>query len=287
VKNHLQRCYLIFVFVLIAACAIPQSGVAAEGPFVTVSLPMGVSIELPRNWQVISENTRITVDAYVASIIPEDYDSELQFAAVLYNEREETIGILNARYFQDSVTQSEVRKLGEKDVKLADKKIRAVIEGVSKKANIRIVEWKGTSKRVINGLETLMTEYRRASIVGAEPFRVRHVRVLNAKNSFTLTISYRVDAEIALGPISDRMISSLRQTKPRAGYPRSSSYAMKRLASSQCFIAALRLKPHPRLRSREQVRGPAMLKKSFRQSLYTEVGIALGPVCGVCTRPYR
>lgn len=193
--------------VLCTAQAQPQS-------YVRVHLPRNVSIELPKNWVVISNNQRITLDASVvarqgnASIA--DFRSELAFAANYYDDSGKTVGIVNVRYYpEQTVTQADSRNTSSAEVRELDALLQQELQkGVALSGN-RLLAWLGTSKNSINGLIAFLSEYRRSSPNGS--FRVRLVRVLDAGRSFTLTISYREDQAYFLQPISDYVIRSLRR----------------------------------------------------------------------------
>lgn len=187
---------------------------SSESNYLTVTLPRGVAIELPRNWLVLSDNTRITLDAYVEAIGEstgrgrDEFPSALPFAANLYNDRGHTIGIVNLRYYPSvETTQRDVRGLSEADIEALDSVLRAEDLRLPSK----LVSWDGTVPREINGLVTLVTRYRRESVLGSGTFQVRLVRVLNGSKSFTLTVSYREAEKLFLEHITDRIIASLRQ----------------------------------------------------------------------------
>ena len=75
----------------------------------------------------------------------------------------------------------------------------------------KILSWHGTKKQYINGVMTLLTEYRRYSGISMRDARVRLVRVINANKSFTLTVSYNdtLQSSFMLEGITNRIIESL------------------------------------------------------------------------------
>lgn len=193
--------------VLCAAQAQPHS-------YVIVHLPRNVSIELPRNWIVISNNQRITLDASVVarqgSAGIADFRSELAFAANYYDDSGRTAGIVSVRYYpEQTVTQADARNASAAEVRELDALLQQELQkGVALSGN-RLLAWQGTSKNSINGLIVFLSTYRRSSPNGT--FQVRLVRVLDAGRSFTLTISYREDQAYFLQPISDYVIRSLKR----------------------------------------------------------------------------
>jgi hypothetical protein len=186
----------------------------AAGNFVLVSLPKGVTVELPRNWSVLSNNQRITIDSYVqakrelsGAIDP---SSDLGFAANYYDELGKTAVIFNIRYYpEQTVTQTMSRAATTSDTKDIDDAIHSGVVESQQQFGVQLLSWSGTTKQAINGTVAFVTEYRRAGYRDSAPFRVRLVRVLNAGRSFTVTVSYREDQEHLLEPICDRVIQSI------------------------------------------------------------------------------
>ena len=187
----------------------------ATGNFLPVSLPKGVTIELPRNWSVLSNNLRITLDSFVqakrelaGAVYP---SSDLNFAANYYDERGKTAALFNIRYYpEQTLTQAESLAATTADTKELDNGIHNNVVAAEQLIGMRLLSWLGTTKQTINGTVAFVTEYRRAAIREGAPVCVRLVLVLNAGRTFTVTISYHEDQEFLLKPICDRIIQSIR-----------------------------------------------------------------------------
>jgi hypothetical protein len=197
------------VFILCTALA------NASGNFVVVPLPNGITVELPKNWTVLSDNRRITIDTWVQAkreLAGDSHpSSDLAFAANYYDEQGKAAAIFNVRYYPDlDVTQGDARGLSASDIKELDAALRNEVSKAEKQYGIRILSWVGTTKHSINGITMFLTEYRRQNIGAGAPFCVRLARILNGPRSFTITISYREDQEYLLKAICDRIIHSIR-----------------------------------------------------------------------------
>ena len=184
----------------------------AGSNYKTISLPKGVSIDLPINWQVISNNERITLDAYVETLF-DPLDSEFPFAANYYNDNDEIDALVNIRYYPwEVVTQENVINMFTPDVLRAmDDVVHKGIMLAMPKANLKMLSWNGTKKKLIKDTVALVTDYRRYEGLSKSNARVRLVRVLNGNKSFTLTVSY-VDnkkSSFMLKEITNRIIESL------------------------------------------------------------------------------
>ena len=184
----------------------------ADSNYKTISLPKGVSIDLPINWQVMSNNERITLDAYVETLF-DPLDSEFPFAANYYNDNDEIDALMNIRYYpREVVTQENVINMFTPDVlREMDDVLYKSSTLAMPKANLKMLSWNGTKKKLIKDTVALVTEYRRYEGLSKSNARVRLVRVLNGNKSFTLTVSY-VDnkkSSFMLKEITNRIIESL------------------------------------------------------------------------------
>ena len=187
----------------------------AANNFVPIRLPHGVQIELPRNWEALSNNQRITLDSTVQSRNERagifDASSDLNFGANYYDEAGKTAAIMNVRYYPDSeISQTDARAAGQPDIRELDSALRESMVKAGQINGFTVLSWNGTSKQVINGTTAFVTEYKRSPLKNNGNFKVRLVRVFNGSKSFTLTVSYREDQDYLLRPICDRIISSLR-----------------------------------------------------------------------------
>lgn len=210
--GYLLRNSLISILLCLALITSAQ----AANNFVPIRLPNGVEIELPKNWEATSNNQLITLDSSLQSrlqgaILPFDASSELNFAANYYDDRRNTAGIIQIRYYPKmDISQEEARSAGQSDIQELDGEIHDAAVKAGPIGGISVLAWSGTTKQVINGATCFVTEYKRSSINNNGNFNVRLVRVFNSGKSFTLTVSYREDQEYLLRPICDRIISSLR-----------------------------------------------------------------------------
>jgi len=198
------------VFFLIATAA------NAKSNFVKINLPNSVSIDLPNNWVLLSENKRITLDTWNESTFDLhnlkefEIDSSFPFAANYYIGGV-TAGIINARFYPDSeISQNDVKRLSAPEVFVIDQVLQKQILPSMMKIGIEIVSWEGSTLRTINGLSTIVTEYHRKSMKHDGVFRVRLIRVLAGKRSFTLTVSYMESQALLVKNITERIISSLK-----------------------------------------------------------------------------
>lgn len=177
--------------------------------FVRKELPHGVSLEMPRNWRVFSENLRTTLRAAAESQGVEMPPAYIALAANCYDDVGKTLVIFNVQYQTHmDLVQEDVRAATAAEVEDLDKMVQ---QEAANNPQLKVMEWRGTKRRTINGIEALVTEYTRKTMEGGSgDFCVRIVRVFRKERSYSVTISYRLDAERLMRPICDRVIASLR-----------------------------------------------------------------------------
>lgn len=187
---------------------------SAESNFKVIRLPKGVSIKLPSNWKILSDNKRITIDSVAESmhdlsgIVKED--SEFPFAANCFNDNGRTIGMVNVRYYPVlDIEQSDAQQANDDEVNYIDSVVKDETSSGAKISGMTVTSWEGTQKKEINGITVFLTEYHRLSRKGTGTFRVRLVRVFYGDRSFTLTVSYLEATSHLMGPISDKIVQSL------------------------------------------------------------------------------
>src|SRR2546423_1498555 len=110
------------ILVLVASILIfVTASVGANSNFVKILLPHNVSIEIPRNWRILSDNTRMTLDSFVEALDLGNISSDLGFAANLYDDAGKTMALVNVRYYPDNTTQqSDIETFDQADIQYFD-----------------------------------------------------------------------------------------------------------------------------------------------------------------------
>ena len=197
------RCKEIFGLLLILF-----AGISPASSFVTIELPQNISFQMPRNWVVLSGNTTITLDAFLESVMP-NVTSDIKFQANLKNDSEQPIAQVQIYYWSSEFLQSDVKGLSKVDVVTYNHNIRLQIEDELSDAGVRVTSWLGTTKKNINGLNVLISEYSRPSKLIQGHFRVQLLRIYCGVGSFSFVVSYHEEEILPLRPIADKIISTL------------------------------------------------------------------------------
>lgn len=188
---------------------------SAGSNFARVDLTRGVTVELPTNWSVMSNNKRVTLDTWRESVLEahklSDAENNLPFAANYYDDSGNTAASFAIRFYPKlEFAQSEAVSAGGPEfIKELDDGVRQNFMSGLEAGGGKLVAWLGTVPKSINGSVYFISESRQLTPRG-DRFRGILVRYLNAGKSFTIIISYREDEEYFLMPICNRIINSIR-----------------------------------------------------------------------------
>jgi hypothetical protein len=183
----------------------------AASNFVRVQLGQGASIEVPKNWTVLSENGRVAIDTFVEAKGFRQTESTLNFAAKVFDDRDTIMALVNARFYPDNTaTQAQAKQLTASDIETIDAGIRKATDAPLNAMGLRMTHWYGSKMQVINGLRVYVHEHQTSGAPEAGPTRVRGLRVWASPRSFTVTLSYRERDATLLLPIINYMASTIR-----------------------------------------------------------------------------
>jgi hypothetical protein len=205
---------ILLVIAVVGAVSLPYRSYGKSN-FLTMKLPNGVSIDIPRNWQVATGDERITIDTTVESQLDlsnlPKATSDLGFVAGYFDDAGDKAKI-NVRYYPDTkVTQDTVRHASPEGIAKFDDGLREGAAMGFKGSGGTILHWGGTRKQIFGSRTALVTEYRRSPISGEQgPFHVRLIRIVDGSKSFTLTVSYNELYKVVFKPTCDRIVSSLK-----------------------------------------------------------------------------
>jgi len=205
-----------FVAVIMVALAAPEVLPAqATDTFVTVTLPHGVSIEVPGTWVIRSHNQPVTLDPTSPSRFDLSRVSldppRFPFEANLHDEAGHTIGMVSARYFPHlDISQADARAISTGELHQLDVELEKEVRRDLADSGMSVTSWRSTTRKDLNGLRALVSEYHRQSKALRGDFRVRVLRVWADQRSFAVTVSYWEPQARLLEPVADRIVGSLR-----------------------------------------------------------------------------
>jgi hypothetical protein len=207
--DKLKKIFLLTICILLVVA----TKTLANNNFISISLPHGVNLGIPKVYSVLSNGKKILIDTTVESQLDlanvEMLDSSLPFAANYFLEKK-TVSLINIRYYPTlEVTQSETASFTLDDITEIDTYLRQNAEKGYEIQESSILTWHGTELIYLNGLHILRTDFVRASINNGGSRHVTLVRVLAESESFTITLSYTPTLEHFLKPINEKIISTI------------------------------------------------------------------------------
>ena len=177
---------------LLATLSIDMEASANER--VVISLPKGLNVTLSRDWVVLRDKQKFQLGELSSKLlqfnrIDAPY-SELGIMAHIFEPNGKVSAMIHVIFYPDtSIGQHEVLKLDKAGLKLFDDNKKKETTKFSTKPGLKIKKWGGTSRRKINGVHFLVTEYDRIAITQAGFFHVQLYHALLREKSFVITLS--------------------------------------------------------------------------------------------------
>lgn len=200
-------CFVLLLVLMSFLSAIQSWG---ESCFIRVPLQQGVSVEVPKNWILLSESHRMTIETVMEARGKQPL-SPLAFGANLL-DGDTTIASVNTQFYpNEKRTQDELQLLTSRDLKKIDLTVEQAAKESSKDFGVRVTKCFHSRKKVINGIYTFIIEYLHTGVGDQGLMRIRSVRVWNGARSFAVTFTYRERQAMILLPIIDYMTNSIRQ----------------------------------------------------------------------------
>jgi hypothetical protein len=207
------------------ASAAPHAQEASGTDAVRLKLPRGVSLELPRNWTILSKDERVALNEAMkvgaGELEQALIASELSFAAKLIDAEGRTLAFLNVRYFPgegdspQAMSQESLKGLGAQDLATIDQESRAEAQQSLAASGTSLTSWGGTSRIEVSGLWGLQREFVRPASDGVETLLVRIQRFPLRERTFSITTAIPASAQQVAGPICDEILLSLQVEQSR------------------------------------------------------------------------
>lgn len=203
-----------------SASAAPQAQEAAGLDVVRLKLPRGVSLELPRNWTILSKDERVALNEAVSSKAGNSSSAERSFVAQLTDTKGQKRAIVNVRYHPETkdtpgaVTQEAVRGLSEAELEELGQRMNTGMRPALESVGGELVRWDGLCRVKVNGVWVLRVDCVQRQQGDEDAMVVRVDRYPLVEQSCSVSISYRVSEEQALRPVCDRISQSVRVDEP-------------------------------------------------------------------------
>lgn len=188
---------------------------AQDSKFAKLSLPLGVTVEVPKNWWLLSGDYNSTIETASEAIMNlAGYPLPAGKKVNLFraNSMPRTTYAAIAINASDSEL-SAAELTASSDAEIA--KLTPILkEGMQRSLavqNLKLLEYEPVRKVVIDGHPALSISYRRSGLQG--PVRAKQMRLFVAKKEISLNLSYRESEEATWKPIVGYIEKSFRVKK--------------------------------------------------------------------------
>jgi len=165
-RGHEFSCIGALVFFLFINELAAQPSQEEESLFLSVHLPYGISIEVPRSWRiVVGEGEKVLEPSVPGNLDLSDLrplDNKVLFrAAATLADRPASMSV--ALFSKGMLTLQQAIELSPSGLADYDRALRHQIESAFKNQGVELLAWNGTYKERLNGRLALVSAYRRRS----------------------------------------------------------------------------------------------------------------------------
>jgi hypothetical protein len=192
-------------------------GQTKDSRFTKLSLPLGVSVEVPKNWWLLNGDYNSSIETAAEAAmnlagfpLPDGKKVNLFRANSMPRTTYAAIAI-NASDSELSV--AELAAASDADIAALTKDFKEVMQSVFAEQKLKLLDYDPVRKVVINGHPALSITYRRSGPQG--PVCVKQTRLVFGKKEIGLTLSYRESEAAIWKPIIGYIEKSLRVTEPK------------------------------------------------------------------------
>lgn len=197
-----------FVCISLFFIIIQAGSIASASSFVKVSIENNISLDIPRNWVVLSDNNTITLNAVVESVL--SIPASVRFQANLKDDKHRPIATVQIYRWTSELQQVDIDAMDDFDTNNYDRQVQAQMNKELSAVGGAASRWYGTRKIHVNGLVGLVSEYSRLSQLSPYGnFRVQVLRFYSGAKSFSFVVSYHEESALPLRILVDKIISTL------------------------------------------------------------------------------
>jgi hypothetical protein len=211
-RRSLSRVIALLFFLSICSETGAQTPREEETLYVTIHLPYGISVEIPRSWRIIvgeakeALETAVSGDIDLSSIHVPDNNLLLR-ANATPTDRPAWVSV--AFLPRTILTPAQAAKLSPSDLQDYDRELRQSVENFLRSHVMELLEWRETRKDLLNEHLTLVSEYRRRGRNNLLVWEQINTIPLSA-GMITLTVAYNEQAGLPWRSVVMRIRSSCR-----------------------------------------------------------------------------
>ena len=211
-RKSLSRVIALLLFLSIRSEAGAQSPREEGTLHVTIHLPYGISVEVPRSWRIIAGKAKEALETAVPGDIDLSRmhvpDSNLLLRAnATPIDRPAWVSL--AFLPRVILTPARAAKLSSSDLQDYDRELRQSVESFLRSRRMELLEWGETRKDLLNDHITLVSEYHRRGWSNPAVWEQINTIPLSA-GMITLTAAYNEQAGLPCRSVVMRIRSSCR-----------------------------------------------------------------------------
>jgi len=163
-KRRSNSSHLVALMLFLLVSDVASETLVEEPPFITVRLPYGISVELPRSWRVLAGDAKETLDVPgqgdidLSGMRPPDNNPLLR-ASATPADRPASMSV--AFFPRVGLTPQQAAELSPGALADYDRELRRKVESSFKSQEVELLGWSGTRKDHLSGHVVLVSEYRR------------------------------------------------------------------------------------------------------------------------------
>jgi hypothetical protein len=186
--------------------------VSAASNFVTVKLPRGVELQLPKGWWMLTAELNQLIDmsaeaAMDLSGINAPEGTEVNLIAANSMPRTTYAAVRVDSTTPVSGPPSEIANLTSADIKAFESEMRSNLQKLLPQQGNQLMEFFGVHQAAISGHPTLITEYRRSGPKG--PVMVSIIQIFSPSQDLRINLSYREAEQAIWKPVIRKIYQSI------------------------------------------------------------------------------
>ena len=196
--------------------AVGSSLPARNSRFALVNLPLGVSIEAPKNWRLLDGDLNTTIEAAGEAAlslagIKLPTGQKVNLFRANSNPPTTYAGIaINAT--DSDITPAELLAASDAEIRELAPHMHQMLNQGFAAQNLRIIRFDGVRREIVDGHPALVIEYVRSGPQG--PVVVQMTRLFIDDKEISLNLSYRQSEAGVWKPLVDHMRSTFRVSRP-------------------------------------------------------------------------
>lgn len=189
-------CFALFLF----SAMVPSAAADNTSSFVSVKLPRGIELQIPKNWWLLSAEHNKSIKNSIEAVVdlsgiglPSGQETNLIAANSMPRSTYASVRVDSI--IPASVVPSDFESITATDVHELQTEIRQLLQKILPLQGSQLLEFFGTRIETISGHPVIVTEYRRSGPKG--PVFVQTNRIFTPSQEINIHLSYR-EMEVAL-----------------------------------------------------------------------------------------